>query len=235
MTPVAVVTGAARGIGAAVCEQLEADGWDVVGIDREPMTRPGALCFDLADPAAIATALGELPRVDGLVNNAAHQFSKPLLETSAEEWDAMFAINLRAPFLCIRAVACQLIAVRGAVVNVSSVHAHATSLSRSAYAASKGGLAAFTRGAALELAPHGVRVNSVAPGAVDTAGLRAGLDELLTGERSLLERTPLRRIGRANEIAQAVAFLLDGERSGFMTGQNVVIDGGALARLSTEE
>jgi len=234
MTPVAVVTGAARGIGAAVCDQLERDGWEVVGIDREPMTRPGALQVDLADAAAIATVLGNLPRVDGLVNNAAHQFSKPLLETSAEEWDAMFAVNLRAPFLCIRSVAPQLVAACGAVVNISSVHADATSLSRSAYAASKGGLAAFTRGAALELAPHGVRVNAVAPGAVDTAALRDGLEGLPHAEQSLVERTPLRRVGRAGEIAHAVAFLLDGERSGFMTGQSIVVDGGALARLSTE-
>ena len=234
MTPVAVVTGAAAGIGAAVCDRLERDGWEVVGVDREPMARPGALRLDLADAAALTTALGRLERVDGLVNNAAHQLSKPLLETSAEEWDALFAINLRAPFLCLRSVAPQLIAARGAVVNISSVHADATSLSRSAYAASKGGLAAFTRGAALELAPHGVRVNEVAPGAIDTPTLRAGLERSPSAERSLLERTPLRRIGRADEIAQAVLFLLDGERSGFMTGQSLVVDGGALARLSTE-
>lgn len=234
MSRVAVVTGAARGIGAAVCDRLEADGWEVVGIDREPIDRRGALRVDLADGAAIASALSGLPRVDGLVNNAAHQLSKPLLETSAEEWDAIFAINLRAPFLCLRSVARQLIAARGAVVNVTSVHADATSLSRSAYAASKGGLAAFTRGAALELAPHGVRVNAVAPGAVNTPALRDGLDDSPGAEQSLLGRTPLRRIGRPEEIAQAVAFLLDGERSGFMTGQSIVLDGGALARLSTE-
>lgn len=234
MTRVAVVTGAARGIGAAVCDQLEHEGWEVVGVDHEPMTRPGARLVDLSDADAVAAVLGRLPRVDGLVNNAAHQLSRPLLETTAEEWDAMFAINLRAPFLCIRALAPQLMASGGAVVNISSVHADATSLSRSAYAASKGGLAAFTRGAALELAPHGVRVNAVAPGAVDTAALRDGLAGRPDAERSLLERTPLRRLGRAGEIAQAVAFLLDGERSGFVTGQSIVVDGGALARLATE-
>lgn len=234
MRPVAVVTGAAGGIGAAVCDRLEREGWEVIAIDREPMTRPGALQVDLSDAAALTSALGNVERVDGLVNNAAHQFSKPLLETSAEEWDAVFAINLRAPFLCIRSVAAQLIAARGAVVNISSVHADATSRSRSAYAASKGGLAAFTRGAALELAPHGVRVNAVAPGAVDTEALRAGLEGSPDVEQSLLARTPLRRIGQAQEIAEAVSFLLDGERSGFMTGQSVVVDGGALARLSTE-
>ncbi len=234
MTRVAVVTGAAQGIGAAVCDRLDAEGWDVIGIDREPMTRAGALQLDLADAAAVSAALEGLPQVDGLVNNAASQFSKPLLETTTEEWDAAFAINLRAPFLCIRSLAAQLIAASGAVVNVSSVHATATSLSRTAYAATKGGLTAFTRGAALELAPHGVRVNAVAPGAVDTGALQDALEQAPQVARSLLERTPLGRIGRPDEIAHAVAFLLDGERSGFMTGQCIAVDGGALARLSTE-
>ena len=234
MTRVAVVTGAAQGIGAAVCDRLDAEGWDVIGIDREPMTRAGALQLDLADAAAVSAALEGLPQVDGLVNNAASQFSKPLLETTTEEWDAAFAINLRAPFLCIRSLAAQLIAASGAVVNVSSVHATATSLSRTAYAATKGGLTAFTRGAALELAPHGVRVNAVAPGAVDTEALQDALEQAPQVARSLLERTPLGRIGRPDEIAHAVAFLLDGERSGFMTGQCIAVDGGALARLSTE-
>jgi NAD(P)-dependent dehydrogenase (short-subunit alcohol dehydrogenase family) len=234
MTRVAVVTGAARGIGAAVCDRLHADGWEVIGIDREPMTRPQALQLDLADADALSAALEQLPQVDGLVNNAAAQFSNPLLETTAEDWDATFAINLRAPFLCMRSLAPQLIAARGAVVNISSVHATATSTARGAYAATKGGLAAFTRGAALDMAPHGVRVNAVAPGAVDTEALQKALAEMPQVRASLLERTPLRRIGRPEEIAHAVAFLLDGERSGFLTGQCIAVDGGALARLSTE-
>ena len=234
MTRVAVVTGAARGIGAAICDRLDSDGWEVLGIDREPMDRRGSLRVDLADAQAIRAALADLPQVDALVNNAAVQLSRPLLETTAEEWDAMFAVNLRAPFLCIHSVAPQLIAARGAVVNVSSVHATATSCSRAAYAASKGGLTAFTRGAALELASYGVRLNTVAPGAVDTATLREQLGSSQQAQPVLLERTPLRRMGRPEEIAYAVAFLLDGERSGFITGQCIVVDGGALARLSTE-
>lgn len=234
MTPLAVVTGAASGIGAAICDRLESDGWEVVAIDRQPMARPGALQLDLADTASLIQQLENLPRADALVNNAALQLSKPLLQTSVEEWDRLLAVNLRAPFLCIRSMAPQLIAARGSVVNVSSVHATATSVSMAAYAASKGGLAAFTRAAALELAPHGVRVNAVAPGAVETPALRGTLDRHPHMERALLERTPLGRIGQPREIAQAVAFLLNGRRSGFMTGQCIVIDGGATARLSSE-
>jgi NAD(P)-dependent dehydrogenase (short-subunit alcohol dehydrogenase family) len=234
MTPLAVVTGAAGGIGVAICHALESADWQVVGVDRQAVSRPETLQLDLADAAAVTAALADLPRVDALVNNAALQLFKPLVDTSAEEWDAVLAVNLRAPFLCLRALAKQLIAARGAVVNVTSVHASATSASIAAYAASKGGLSAFTRAAAIEFATHGVRVNEVVPGAVDTPALREGLGRRPDGERSLIAHTPLGRVGRADEIAQAVTFLLDGECSGFMTGQSIVVDGGALARLSTE-
>ena len=234
MTRVAVVTGAAGGIGSAICDAMQSDGWQVIAVDRMPVSRPGALALDLTDSSAVTAGLAELPRVDALVNNAAVQLFKPLVQTSDEEWDEVLAVNLRAPFVCLRSVAEQLIASRGAVVNVSSVHASATSASIAAYAASKGGLSAFTRAAALEFAAHGVRINAVVPGAVDTRALRDGFARSPDAERSLIERTPLARVGRAQEIAQAVAFLLDGERSGFITGQCIVVDGGALARLSTE-
>lgn len=234
MTRVAVVTGAAGGIGCAICDALELAGWQVVGVDQVAVMRDRAVQLDLADAAAVTSALTPLPRVDALVNNAAVQSFKPLLDTSTEEWDAVLAVNLRAPFVCLRALARQLMATRGAVVNVSSVHAIATSPSIGAYAASKGGLSAFTRAAALELAPHGVRVNAVLPGAVDTAALRGGFGRRPDAERSLINRTPLGRIGQPEEIAQAVTFLLDGRRSAFMTGQSLVVDGGVLAQLSSE-
>jgi NAD(P)-dependent dehydrogenase (short-subunit alcohol dehydrogenase family) len=234
VTPVAVVTGAAGGIGAAICDTLEATGWRVIGIDREPLARPDSLQLDLADAEAVSSTLAELEAVDALVNNAAIQLFKPIIDTSVAEWDDVLAVNLRAPFLCLRSLANQLIAARGAVVNVSSVHAIATSTSIAAYAASKGGLSAFTRAAALEFAPHGVRINAVVPGAVDTSALSAGFGRRANARRSLIERTPLGRIGQADDVAQGVALLLDGKRSGFMTGQCIVIDGGALARLGTE-
>lgn len=234
MTRVAVVTGAARGIGAAIVAALEADDWHVIAVDRQPIPRPDAIQLDLADPEAVSIAFEHLPRVDALVNNAAMQHFKPLLETTTEEWDAVLAVNLRAPFLCMRALAKQLGAARGAVVNVSSVHAAATSASIAAYAASKGGLNALTRAAAVEFAAQGVRVNAVMPGAVATMALSDGFARRPDSEQSLIERTPLARVGQPGEIAQAVAFLVDGQRSGFMTGQCMVVDGGALALLATE-
>jgi NAD(P)-dependent dehydrogenase (short-subunit alcohol dehydrogenase family) len=234
MKPVVVITGAAGGIGTATCDVLEGYGWEVIPLDREPMDRPHALQVDIADAAAVTDALSALPQVDALVNNAALQLNKPLLDTSVEEWDALAAVNVRGAFVCIKAVYRQLAEARGAVVNVSSVHARATSNSVAAYAATKGGLTAFTRAAALELAPHGVRVNSVLPGAVDTPALRAGFSRLNNAESELIARTPLVRVGTPRDIAEAIAFLLDRERAAFVTGQELVVDGGALARLGTE-
>jgi NAD(P)-dependent dehydrogenase (short-subunit alcohol dehydrogenase family) len=234
MRPVVVVTGAAGGIGSATCDVLENYGWEVVPMDRYPVDRPRALQVDLADGVGVSEALSALPRVDALVNNAALQLFKSILDTTLEEWDAVAAVNIRAAFACLKATHAQLIASKGAVVNVGSVHARATSTSISAYAATKGGLTAFTRAAALELAPHGVRVNSVLPGAVDTPALRAGFSRRDNAESDLIDRTPLARVGTPRDIAEAIAFLLDRDRAAFVTGQELVVDGGALARLGTE-
>lgn len=234
MTPVVVVTGAAGGIGAATCDLLDSYGWDVIAVDRLPVDRPGALQIDIADAKAVTDSLSRLPRVDALVNNAALQLYKSLLHTTVEEWDAVAAVNIRGAFVCLKAVHRQLTAARGSVVNVGSVHASATSHSIAAYAATKGGLSAFTRAAAIEMAPLGVRVNIVLPGAVDTPALRNGFSRKTDAEQTLVERTPLKRIGDPRDIAQAIAFLIDRDRSAFITGQDFAVDGGALARLSTE-
>ena len=114
------------------------------------------------------------------------------------------------------------------------MHARATSQSIAAYAATKGGLTAFTRAAALELGASGVRVNAILPGAIETPALRVGFPRTPGAEDVLVRRTPLRRIGTPRDVAHAVAFLVDDERAGFITGQDLVVDGGALAQLSTE-
>jgi NAD(P)-dependent dehydrogenase (short-subunit alcohol dehydrogenase family) len=181
-------------------------------------------------------------QLHALVNNAAVQIAKPLLETSAEEWDTVMGSNLRAVFLSVK-LAHPLFkaAGGGAIVNVSSVHAIATSANIASYAASKGGLLALTRAMAIEFAPDQIRVNAILPGAVDTPMLHAGLSRGHVGGGTLPERlenlaskTVIGRVGKPEEIARAIYFLADHHQSSFMTGQALVVDGGATARLSTE-
>jgi NAD(P)-dependent dehydrogenase (short-subunit alcohol dehydrogenase family) len=198
---------------------------------------------DLSQDGAVENVFAELDadlgRVDALVNNAAIQVAKPMVRTSAAEWDTIMDTNVRMAFRTMIAAHARLRERRGSVVNVSSVHAVATSRSIAVYAASKGALVALTRAAALELAEDGIRVNAVLPGAVDTPMLRAGMsaraDRTIEESMAALSaKTPLGRIGEPEEIAQSILFLADSDRSSFVTGQLLTVDGGATARLSTE-
>jgi len=249
MSRVALITGVAGGIGSATAQVFADAGWHVVGIARRQAdSLPGVHHFihaDVSDIAASRRIFEEVEsnegHVDALINNAAIQICKPLIETTPEEWDAVMASNLRSVYLAIRHAYPLMHGHDGAIVNVSSVHAIATSTNIAAYAASKGALLSLTRALAIELANDGIRVNAVLPGAVDTPMLRAGLtqghrqgadiQELM---RELSRRTVIGRVGRPEEIAQAILFLADNDRSSFMTGQALVVDGGATARLSTE-
>jgi len=188
----------------------------------------------MADDAELWRVLSALPRADALVNNAALQLYRPLSETDVADWDELHRVNVRAPWICVKALLPQLAARKGAVVNVASVHAVATSLSIGAYATTKGGLLAFTRAAALELAEHGVRVNAVVPGAIDTPALREGFARRADAEARLISQTPLGRIGSPRDVSALIAFLLDSEQSGFITGASIPVDGGVLAKLSSE-
>ena len=247
--PAAVVTGAAGGIGRATVQVLAEAGWSVVAVDRRnEASFPERVEFiqaDIAQPEAVESlfaALGaRLEGLQALVNNAAIQIIKPLIETTVEEWDAVMDANLRSIFLTARHAHPLLVAGQGAIVNVSSVHALATSTDIAAYAASKGGIMALTRAMALEFGRQGIRVNAILPGAVDTPMLRAGLArEHVTGSsieermQSLGRKTVLGRVGRPEEIGKAILFLCDPDLSSFVTGQSLVVDGGATARLSTE-
>ncbi|HED54488.1 MAG TPA: SDR family oxidoreductase [Phycisphaerales bacterium] len=245
---VALITGAAGGIGSATCRVFHEAGWYVVGVDRRQETVPGIDHFitcDISDPESptkiFASLRTKTDRLDALVNNAAMQICKPIVETSAEEWDRVMASNLRSVFLSVKEAHPMLAKTRGSIINVSSVHAMATSRNIAAYAASKGALLAFTRSLALEFGQDQIRVNAVLPGAVDTPMLHAGLerghvepgslDELIRG---LGSRHVLGRVGQPEEIGKVILFLADADQSSFITGQSVVVDGGALARLSTE-
>lgn len=246
-----LITGAAGGIGRATLELFAQIGWRVIGVDRANFGRgfPVDGLFiqsDISIGENLETIFEQAHAFTGylnaLVNNAALQVAKPMLETSVEEWDAVMASNLRSVFLGVK-LAHPLFkaAGGGAIVNVSSVHAVATSANIAAYAASKGGLLAFTRAIAIEFAPDNIRANAILPGAVDTPMLRAGLSrghvqggDIIERLDNLARKTVSGRVGRPEEIARAIYFLADDAQSSFMTGQALIIDGGATARLSTE-
>lgn len=245
-----LITGAAGGIGRATVHLFAERGWQVIGVDRAPFGDfPNGGLFvrgDISDPAGLddlfAQTRERTDRLDALVNNAAVQIARPLLETSVEEWDAVMTANLRSVFMGVKLFHPLLKSSgAGAVVNVSSVHAVATSANIAAYAASKGGLLALTRAMAIEFARDNIRVNAILPGAVDTQMLRAGLVRDHAGGGTIEERlenlarsTVSGKVGRPEEIASAIYFLADSEQSSFMTGQALIVDGGATARLSTE-
>jgi NAD(P)-dependent dehydrogenase (short-subunit alcohol dehydrogenase family) len=246
-----LITGAAGGIGRATVALFAEKGWQVIGVDRAEFGAdfPSNGLFiqsDVSIGANMETIFKQArafsDRLHALVNNAALQVARPLLETSVEDWDAVMASNLRSVFLGIKLAHPLLKAAGGAaIVNVSSVHAVATSANIAAYAASKGGLLALTRAVAIEFAGDNIRCNAILPGAVDTPMLRAGLgrghvpgSDILQRLDNLARKTVNGRVGRPEEIAHSIYFLADEGQSSFMTGQALIVDGGATARLSTE-
>ena len=245
-----LITGAAGGIGRATVSLFTQKGWYVIGVDRSKFgtgfPKNGLFIQSDISRAEDMQVIFEKTHqftdsLDALVNNAAVQVAKPIIETTVEEWDAVMASNLRSVFLGVKLAYPLLKAKGGAVVNISSVHAIQTSANIAAYAASKGGLLALTRAMAIEFAPDAIRVNAILPGAVDTPMLRAGLGRGHVGQGNVQERldnlarkTVSGKVGKPEEIAHAIYFLADNEQSSFMTGQALVVDGGATARLSTE-
>jgi NAD(P)-dependent dehydrogenase (short-subunit alcohol dehydrogenase family) len=248
---IVLITGSAGGIGRAAVKMFSDQGWSVIGVDfndfGEGFPVDGLFIkADISIASQFAVVYDRLKQfaasLNAVVNNAAVQVSKPIVETSVEEWDKVIATNLRPVFIGARyAHPLLCTAGGGAIVNVSSVHAVQTSANIAAYAASKGGLLALTRAMAIEFAPNNIRVNAVLPGAVDTPMLRDGMSRGQHSGSSLNERldnlarkTVNGRIGTPEEIAHAIYFLADNTQSSFMTGQALVVDGGATARLSTE-
>lgn len=246
MTRTVVITGCSGGIGRAMVNGFHHHGWYVRGLDRTPP--PAELPLDdfvhgdIGDVEEL-TRIGQLlratDRVDALVNNAAVAIDQPFRSVTLANWHETIDVNVRAAFFLTQHLLDQLAASAGAVVNVSSVHAVATTSNVSTYATSKGALVALSRALAVELAAEGVRINSILPGAVDTpmldSGLSRGTPSDVHGARdALAARTPLGAIGSPAQIAEAALFLADRARSGFITGQALVIDGGATAQLSTE-
>jgi NAD(P)-dependent dehydrogenase (short-subunit alcohol dehydrogenase family) len=240
MTPspqkVALVTGAARGIGLAVAKRFLAEGWRVALLDIEgellwksveALAAAGktlGLHCDVSDARAVAEIERRFGRLDALVNNAGVAVFAPLLETSDEDWNRVLSVNLTGPFLCTKAAA-PLMREHGggAIVNITSISAVRASTLRSAYGTSKAGLAHLTKQLAVELASLGIRVNGVAPGPVETAMAKAVHTPEIRADYH--DAIPLNRYGLEEELAEAVFFLCS-DRSSYITGQILAVDGG---------
>ena len=243
---VALVTGAAQGIGAACARRLAQDGaalalWDVD--DKrgqalaQSLTQAGRralyLHCDVSNKAevesALAATLAEFGRVHGLVNNAGIFRAADFLDISEADWDAVLGVNLKGAFLVGQAVARHMASHGGgAIVHMSSVNGTLAIPNIASYNASKGGINQLTRAMALALVNHGIRVNAVAPGTIATELARAAV---LTSEEAsarIMSRTPMRRLGEPEEVAEVVAFLLS-DAASYMTGEIVVVDGGRMA------
>lgn len=237
-TPVALISGAARRIGASIARRLHTVGYDLalhahrslddlaaLAAELETL-RPGStlsLHGDLADadvPAElVAATLARFGRLDALVNNASAFRPTPLGSITSADWDALFSINARAPLLLSQAAASALRASNGAIVNLADIYADRPLADHAVYVMSKAALIAMTQALAVDLAPQ-VRVNAIAPGAI----LWPEQGKSNEARDSIIARTPLARAGTADEIANAVSWLLrDG---GFITGQVIRIDGG---------
>jgi len=242
---VVMVTGGAGRIGPVICETFAREGARVGVLDVDPdrvVATADRLCAaghtaialraDVSNSREVSDALDHLTRalgpVDVLVNAHGISPNRPLLEANEAEWDRTFAVNTRGTMLSCRAVANQMVArgARGAIVNVSSGAATSARLGAAGYSGSKAAINMLTQALAIELGPHGIRVNAVSPGLVTDVPLTVADPELTEYVRMMLAMTPLGRTGKPSDIAEVVAFVAS-ERNAWMTGSIVEVSGGS--------
>jgi 2-hydroxycyclohexanecarboxyl-CoA dehydrogenase len=232
VSPTALVTGSTKGIGAAVAARLAGHGYEVFvnGRDRESVERVAGeiggwpLAFDVSDTPAVADAIGKLPPLDVLVNNAGYEdeFSY-FTDTTPERWRRMLAVNLEGVMACVHAALPGMQRERhGRIVNVGSEAGRLGSVGNAAYAAAKGGLIAFTKSIARENARYAITCNHVAPGPIDTPQLHERSPESV---EAITRMTLLRRVGTVSEVAAAVLFLAS-EDAAYITGETLGVSGG---------
>jgi glucose 1-dehydrogenase len=250
---VAVITGSASGIGRAIAVRLAEEGAHVVVSDVRPdpreggdptevvIERRGGSCVRIDADASrwedidrlVSGAVERFERLDVMVNNAAiaGRFSKPLLETTEEDWDAIMAVNLRGVFLCCKRAIAEMLEqepigeIRGRVINISSQHGMVGSPGHVAYSTSKGGVINLTRQLAVDYGRHGVLVNAVAPGKILTGSPEQVNEEAIAYSYA---RTPFSRLGRPSDVGAAAAFLASDDAL-YVSGTNLLVDGGWMA------
>jgi NAD(P)-dependent dehydrogenase (short-subunit alcohol dehydrogenase family) len=246
---VALVTGASKGVGKGIALELAAAGCDVavnynrdetgaratvdeiVGLGRRAIAVAGDVSQSAQVEKMLQETLQAFGRLDILVNNAGIQTWKPLLDLTEAEWDRVLATNLKGSFLCTQQAARHMQAAGGAIINIGSGCNKWPFPKLVDYTASKGGLEMFTKVAAVELGPHRIRVNCVAPGAIEIERTKQELPDY-AGMWSKL--TPLGRIGTTRDVGLAVVFLAS-EAASFITGQTIWVDGGLFTRPATPQ
>ena len=233
---VAIVTGAANGIGLAIARSLIQSGWRVAALDlpgtglarrfakhRRAAIIEGDVAQEEAAARAVAAALERFGRLDGVVSNAGISRNKPIRRLTLEEWHRVLDVNLTAAFLLARAAETALRRSKGAMVLIASSRALMSEANTEAYSASKGGLVALTHALSISFAPD-VRVNCVSPGWIRTRNY----GELRKKDHA---QHPAGRVGKPEDVAAMAQFLLDPERSGFVTGANFLVDGGMTRKM----
>lgn len=246
----AIVTGGAMGIGLGIVNRLAEAGANVIIADINEKTaqeaaqslekrgwKVAAVKTDVSDEDSVkkmvSFSLEKYGGVDILVNNAGIYPQIPVMELQTKDFDRIISVNLRSVFLCTKTVAAEMIkkGSGGKIINITSIDAlHPSSVGLAAYDASKHGIWGFTKNVALELAPHNIQVNAVAPGVIATPGTGAGQPvnpDMEAFLKKIVEKVPMKRIGDADDIGKAVLFLASG-LSSYMTGSQIVVDGGVL-------
>ena len=241
-----LITGASTGIGKSIARELSGRGANTIinyignpdaadALVKE-LNRAGARCIaieaDVSNQSQVLQMIGQavetFGRIDVLVNNAGIEKSTPFLEKSLEEWNREIEVDLTGPFICAQATAREMVKsnVKGVIINISSVHEDIAFPGHSAYCAAKGGLRMLCRNLALELAPHGIRVVNVGPGAIATPINEETLKDSKK-KKQLQEEIPMHRIGSPEEVAKVVSFLAS-EAASYITGATVFVDGGLM-------
>ena len=225
-----LITGGSRGIGAATVELFAKEGYEVSFIYEKhheaakaisEKTGASALCCDVADGQGIREAIASIPPVDILINNAGISKFGLISQLTSEEWDRIFAVNVKGVYHCVNAVLPAMLEKKsGCILNISSMWGQVGASCEVAYSATKGAILALTKALAQELGPSGIRVNAVSPGVILTDMLKGISPEVI---RELAEETPVGHNGKPEDIAKALLYLAEAD---FVTGQNLPVNGG---------